>query len=228
MISIRLDKVASQLQEAGLSHLAALLDAVANTIGNTPDPEVVAAFGPEGPLVLFCDMDGVLADFEKGYLSQAADLPPMGIKLDGAIVGNSDFWMNLDWQPGGKELWSFIRHLNPTLLTAPPSCYDKGTKEQRDVDIAAGNGKKAWAQSRLGIPAQKVILERNKWLHLVPGKVSVLIDDGMHNITPWGDKGGAPVHHDTYDSNHVILDEGKVAVSGTIEKLVQQAKDHTK
>ena len=30
-----------------------------------------------------------------------------------------DFWANLEWQPGGKQLWSYIRQFDPDILTSP-------------------------------------------------------------------------------------------------------------
>jgi len=62
---------------------------------------------------IYCDMDGVLVDFDKGYLELTGD------KLDGehrSDVGfwnpinkaGKPFWVNLEWMSDGKRLWSYI------------------------------------------------------------------------------------------------------------------------
>ena len=83
---------------------------------------------------IYCDMDGVLVDFNKGYFELT------GHKLDGIYRTDTnfwdpinqagyDFWINLDWMPDGKELWSYIKKYKPELLSAPsrhPSSKGRG------------------------------------------------------------------------------------------------------
>ena len=74
---------------------------------------------------IYCDMDGVLVDFESGYEKLT------GIDLKGEYrPGVEDFWKpieqagvkywaSLKWMPDGKQLWSYIKPYTPELLSAP-------------------------------------------------------------------------------------------------------------
>ena len=67
---------------------------------------------------IYCDMDGVLADFESGYEELT------GIDLKGEFKKGDDFWdpikvagvgfwAGLKWMPGGQELWDYLKPFNP-------------------------------------------------------------------------------------------------------------------
>ena len=73
---------------------------------------------------IYCDMDGVLVDFDKGYFELT------GHQLDGTHRNDKhfwdpindagyDFWNNLGWMDDGKRLWKYIEKYNPELLSAP-------------------------------------------------------------------------------------------------------------
>ena len=74
---------------------------------------------------IYCDLDGVLIDFAKGY----KDLT--GHELDGEHRNDTDFWdpinkagydfwINLEWiEPDGHTLWDFIAPYKPIILSAP-------------------------------------------------------------------------------------------------------------
>ena len=70
---------------------------------------------------LYCDMDGVLVDFDKGYKKLT------GNDLNGEHRTDTDFWdpinkagydfwINLEWSIDGKRLWSYIEKYKPELL----------------------------------------------------------------------------------------------------------------
>ena len=73
---------------------------------------------------IYCDMDGVLVNFIKGYFEltgrditgQYHTDKRFWEPIDKAGV---DFWVNLEWTPGGKELWNYIKKYNPELLSSP-------------------------------------------------------------------------------------------------------------
>jgi hypothetical protein len=70
---------------------------------------------------IFCDMDGVLCDFDLGYKDLTGkstdEANTVGKsyfwKLFRESVGENEkeFWANLEWQPGGKELWGYIESI---------------------------------------------------------------------------------------------------------------------
>ena len=69
---------------------------------------------------IYCDMDGVLTDFV------LAAKRATGQKWDGmrhgqdweSIKNTRNFWSNMPWMPGGKQLWRFINNYNPSILSA--------------------------------------------------------------------------------------------------------------
>ena len=75
---------------------------------------------------LYVDMVGVLTDFKKRFMKYST-LSPNDYRdqydndrfwnlIKKAGVG---YWAGMDWMPDGKRLWSFVKHLNPTILSVP-------------------------------------------------------------------------------------------------------------
>jgi FMN phosphatase YigB (HAD superfamily) len=135
---------------------------------------------------IYCDLDGVLVDFNKGYFELT------GHKLDGIYRTDTnfwdpinqagyDFWINLDWMPDGKELWSYIKKYKPELLSAPsrhPSSrvakYDWVNRELQGVHL---------------------ILRSAKHKKDFASPTSILIDDRVDNIADWVGAGGIGILH---------------------------------
>ena len=65
---------------------------------------------------IYCDMDGVLADFENGVKDM------IGGKFSDARWDElpDDFFLQLDPMEDAKQLWGFIGKYNPFILTAIP------------------------------------------------------------------------------------------------------------
>ena len=71
---------------------------------------------------LYVDMDGVLTDFKKRFMDYSTltpdeyrdqyDLDRFWKLIQKAGVG---YWAGMKWMPDGKRLWSFVKHLNPTI-----------------------------------------------------------------------------------------------------------------
>ena len=142
---------------------------------------------------IYCDMDGVLVDFDKGYLKLT------GNKLDGEHRSDTDFWdpinkagydfwINLDWMPDGKRLWKYIEKYNPQLLSAP--------SRQEDSRVA----KLDWVYKEL--PNTHLILRSAKHKKDFAGPNCILIDDRIDNIQGWRDAGGIAIHH--VNTKHTI------------------------
>jgi FMN phosphatase YigB (HAD superfamily) len=135
---------------------------------------------------IFCDMDGVLVDFNKGYFKLT------GHQLDGVHRTDThfwdpinkagyDFWINLEWMPDGKELWSYIEKYGPKLLSAP--------SRQPDSRIA----KHDWVNREL--PDVHLILRSAKHKKDFASPTSILIDDRVDNIADWVGAGGIGILH---------------------------------
>lgn len=140
---------------------------------------------------IYCDMDGVLTDFESGYEKLT------GIDLKGEFQQGSDFWdpiskagvgfwAGLQWMPGGKELWAYLKPFNPILLSAP-------SREE-----SSRIGKAVWVKHK--IPGTKLILRYAKQKQQLATPKSILIDDRQINIDQWEAAGGVGILHTSTSS----------------------------
>ena len=187
---------------------------------------------------IYCDMDGVLVDFEQGVVERlnkdikdpsiqtkemmklrdalkAAEETNVSMKdLDKhfkprtplnkatreymyrALWDDEEFWANLTWMPGGKELWAYIAQYEPDILTSP-----MGPGSER--------GKQIWIDNNLNPAPKEVFMSRNKYEWATSDdSPNILIDDFTSNTIPWEDTGGVAILH---------TKEG--GVTATIEKL---------
>ena len=174
---------------------------------------------------IYCDMDGVLVDFETAAIQQInqdlGDKTILGKKLNklrqklselgrdfitikdlhkmdkenrlqaarnymySRFENDEEFWANLPWMPGGKELWNYLSKFNPNILTAP--MQGQGSK----------SGKQRWIENNLS-PAPKDIFmshEKYNWATDESGNPNVLIDDFITNTIPWEEAGGQAILH---------------------------------
>ncbi len=160
------------------------------------------------------DMDGVLTNFEKAFdeatKNSNIDVPPangMGPHEYEEAHGKDtfwraveasgeDFWSNMEWMPDGKELWSYVSKLNPTILSAPsrdPKCITGKVKWLKnnvklpnyDVQLKSKNG---WDGD------SKIILNSNKG-KFVSSPNDILIDDTLKKIKMWQEAGGIGILH---------------------------------
>jgi hypothetical protein len=136
---------------------------------------------------IYCDMDGVLVDFDKGY----KDLTGMSTKeandkgnkvfWDPIKQAGASFWIRLKWMPDGQQLWDYINKYNPILLSAP-------SKEE-----SSKIGKRVWVKRNL--PGVKLILRSASQKQQFSGENKILIDDREDNIEQWKSKGGIGILH---------------------------------
>lgn len=141
----------------------------------------------ENKYTIYCDMDGVLVDFEEGYERLT------GINIKGRHVKGDakfwepiskagvSFWVRLKWMPDGKELWDYIKQYNPSLLSAP-------SREE-----SSRIGKRLWVKNN--IPGTKLILASAVNKQRYSGENKILIDDRADNIQQWKDNGGIGILH---------------------------------
>lgn len=144
--------------------------------------------------IIFCDMDGVLVDFDKGYKdltgvathhadSQGRDefWNLFNTSLEEKGISEYEYWSNLDWQPGGKELWNYISPYKPYILTAPT--YNPESRE----------GKRDWVQRLSGM--KNIYFRPAKSKSDFSGKNRILIDDRADTIDRWNAAGGIGILH---------------------------------
>jgi predicted kinase len=137
---------------------------------------------------VYCDMDGVLVDFERGYNDLTGkQTPGIGSTYDkddfwSAITkAGAKFWADLNWMPDGKQLWDHIKQYNPTLLTAP--------SREKSSEI----GKQEWIDKNL--PDTPVIFKQAKDKKDLAEPNAILIDDRKDNIEQWIEAGGIGIRH---------------------------------
>jgi hypothetical protein len=136
---------------------------------------------------IYCDMDGVIVDFDKGYkdltgmtTGEANDEGRTTFWKPIAKAGAS-FWIKLKWMPDGQQLWDYIKPYNPILLSAP-------SKEE-----SSKIGKRVWVKQN--IPGVKLILRPASQKQQFSGENQILIDDRVDNIEQWKSKGGIGILH---------------------------------
>ena len=139
----------------------------------------------ENKYTIYCDMDGVLVDFDKGYKDLTRKLPKDA--GDGPEFWEpihkmgASFWIKLKWMPDGHTLWKYINKYNPILLSAP-------SKEE-----SSKIGKRLWVKRNL--PNAKLILRPASQKQQFSGENKILIDDRVDNIEQWKSKGGIGILH---------------------------------
>lgn len=151
------------------------------------------------PYKIYCDMDGVLTDFEKRF-DHYAGMPPKqyenqyGTPAFWELIDQKiglKFWVGMDWMPQGRKLWDFISPYKPDLLTSPSR--DDGSRL----------GKNLWVKNNLN-PKPKVIFAYSKDKQRYANENSILIDDKKSNINEWAAKGGIAIRCKDGDADSVI------------------------
>lgn len=141
----------------------------------------------ETQYTIYCDMDGVLVDFDRGYqeltgmTTQQADAIGGDAFWEPLIQAGAKWWITLNWMPDGKQLWNYIKKYTPILLSAP-------SKQE-----SSRLGKRVWVKREL--PDVKLILRPASQKQQYASPTSILIDDREKNIDQWEAAGGIGILH---------------------------------
>jgi hypothetical protein len=138
---------------------------------------------------IYCDMDGVLCDFDKRFMEFSNGIPPSRYEsefgkeafwklVNGKGVG---YWVGIPWMPDGEQLWNYIKPYNPSLLSSP------------SMEKSSRLGKRLW--TRNNIPGTKLILRQAEQKQEFAKPNAILIDDKTLNIKQWRAKGGIGIIH---------------------------------
>lgn len=139
---------------------------------------------------IFCDMDGVLCDFENRFkginperLSPSQYSTRFGVDKMWDLITKEGvkFWVGIKWMPDGEQLWDYISKYNPTLLSAPSK------------HPSSRLGKRLWVKNN--IPGTKLILASAEKKQNYSGTNRILIDDRPDTIEQWRSKGGIGILH---------------------------------
>ncbi|CAK0854156.1 unnamed protein product, partial [Prorocentrum cordatum] len=160
--------------------------------------------GQHAPLQVYCDLDGVLADFNKGCLELFPEGGPIAEKMPTHTVtkltyeeetemwrrveAKPDFFASLPWTSDGPELW---RWLDWNIV--PPPAILTGLPVGRAGQMASKQ-KEQWCHQKLGEHVAVFCCgTRNK--QKFSGPNCVLVDDRGDLREAWEARGGVFVHH---------------------------------
>lgn len=139
---------------------------------------------------LFVDLDGVLADFDRGVQDLTGQSPEQlhPKRMWPKIARADGFYEHLHWMEDGKVLWDAVRSKDPTILTGLP------------MGSWAEPQKRAWCARELG-PDVPVItcMSRHKAARAAEQtpeqSTMVLVDDREKLRESWEAAGGLFVLH---------------------------------
>jgi len=145
--------------------------------------------------IIFCDMDGVLVDFDKGYEdltgvhTKHADVQDKNTfwdvfkdSLKEKGMSEYEYWAGLDWEKGGPMLWNYNKSYNTYILTSP------------SLNPESREGKRDWV-TRLD-NMKNIYFRKASSKADFSGKNKILIDDRADTIEKWNANGGIGILHD--------------------------------
>ena len=133
---------------------------------------------------LFLDLDGVLADFDRG-VQQVTGKRPEQLPVKAmwkALAQAPDFYGTLELMHDAEDLWEYCKPWHPTILTGLP------------LGSWAPEQKRRWVARMLGEHVPVITcMSRDKPKYSGPGHV--LIDDRVSLKEGWERAGGTFIHH---------------------------------
>lgn len=155
---------------------------------------MLALAKPKGRL--FIDLDGVLADFDKGYEKVfGVTLGPRATRQNGDADGvkwdlirkTPGFFRDLPMMPGAMRLWNFASRHGAYVLTGCP--------DRQGSDVAWE--KRMWVKANLG-PGTPIITCPASEKCLYARKGDVLVDDWEKHKAKWELAGGVWITYRDY------------------------------
>ena len=151
---------------------------------------------------IYYDMDGVLADFDRGIIelcglepySQNEKWDPSFAERDdrmwAAIRDAGHFYDRLELLPGAEEMFRRVwakYGKRCEILTGIP-------RASRGI-VTAGDDKKAWTARLLSDEVKVNLVLRKEKQNYCTGEDCVLIDDRVKTIEEWKEAGGTGILH---------------------------------
>lgn len=140
-------------------------------------------------LKIYCDMDGVLTDFDKRFneihpwsptkFTEKNGKDEFWELIDERGVG---FWVGMEWMEDGKLLWEYLKTNHDVELLSSPSRAEHSRL-----------GKRLWVRNHKLGAKLNLAYSYNKKKYAAPNHV--LIDDRKDNIEGWESKGGIGILH---------------------------------
>ncbi len=161
---------------------------------------------------IYFDMDGVLADFERGvreycYFDADSQDKEKGQNDDEMwmrIRRVEHFYDKLKLMPGAKRMFERIYSSYPgrcEILSGIP-------KPKRGI-LTAGEDKISWVRRELSNDIPINIVMREEKIRYCAGNGCILIDDMKKNIKDWNNSGGTGIRHKSPESTlQILMDMG--------------------
>lgn len=162
----------------------------------------------EQSYTIFCDLDGVLADFKselsnKIFKDTANELGEDGEYSEARYASDPKFrnhmwkavalyqkkhgfvvWNGLELLPDSMELWNYLKTRNPQILTATG-----------DAKYRAAEQKREWVTKHFGSAVRMNFVKAAPLKAQFAKPNHILIDDQLRAIDPWIAAGGIGIHH---------------------------------
>ena len=142
-------------------------------------------------MIIYCDMDGVLCDFERQW-ARTNKLPFSKFQTLNIhdrwekVRQHGSFWETIPWKGDGRLLWNYIKKHDVRILSAysssDPNCVP---------------GKRKWLNKNVSISNAKIHLVTRSQKQIYSKKNTILIDDYIRNIKEFNAKGGIGIRHKT-------------------------------
>lgn len=212
-------------------------DVTSSDTTSVVNSSAAAASSSSSKYKIFCDLDGVLVDFNAGVKKicngrTPEELPNQSIMWS-AISRADQFYDRLPWTEDGKILWEELKNhpTTPYILTGVPmnikSRAEKFAWCKRELGISVNHvdmaGKKSThelisgrRQTKVGVVNVITCWSRNK--HYESKTNHVLIDDRLSLKPAWEDRGGIFIHHTNTESTLSMLRERGVLKSKIVAK----------
>lgn len=145
--------------------------------------------------MIYCDLDGVLADFRKKCI-EVLDIDPDAIDFDKDLKdefwtrlrlrgqNGHKLWEELEFMPDALSLWQYISRYNPIICTA------SGGLTNAEIE------KRNWVQKMLG-NVETIVVNHSHDKSAYAHKMAILIDDQHRSINPWIAKEGIGILHES-------------------------------
>lgn len=167
---------------------------------------------------IYCDLDGVLCDFDRGVGDIFNGRRPDAIKpsslLWSRLATTPNFYSNLQWTTNGKALWDKIKVHTPIILSGVPN--GKWSHAQ----------KRLWVVNNLGEHVHVILCKtKEKHLHCNSDDSSsssgitkekdavcrgdILIDDRLMLKDMWEQQGGVFIHYDDTEYTKAMIEIDK-------------------
>ncbi len=159
---------------------------------------------------VYFDLDGVLADFNKGLIDicnvqpcdQTAETTAASRAMWEAKSKTKNIYDRLDLMPGAKEMFDFVYGLlgdDCQILSGIP-------KQQRGITTACLD-KTNWVQRMLSSDVKINLVYKEQKKDFCTGRDCILVDDLDGNIESWEQCGGTGILHKDSQTSIMRLKE---------------------